>query len=265
MRASKLVPALFVVATVFTAFTVAGCGTDEGHGGGGMQDMSVAVGPSPDMVFLKPPMMCSMTDNLGDGMACTNGNMCPTGQRAVLFGGSCKCFTTCDTNNQATCPCDRFCDSLTVPDGGSAGGACLPANTPGERCFKNANGVPYGNGICQQGTACVRSDQAGTFRYCMYLCPGGQNSSCPMQTQCEPLIDPVTGNHISDVCALQHAPTAKMLGDACSTATDSCVLGALCDGTTCKTQCDGPMASCPSGTTCTAVTDGSRTYGYVCK
>jgi hypothetical protein len=254
MRASAILLA--------SALGLCGCGqpTQE-HGGGGPPDLSIPpVVTPPDM--LAPPTKCSPTDNLGDSQACGTNPLCPSGQAAVNIKGACKCFVTCDAAHQATCPCDRFCTMLTspAPDGGAAGAACLPANGPGERCFTDANGNPYGNGICQQGTACIRTDAAGMFRYCDYLC-FGSNSQCPQQTAC----DPVFGSMPFNVCDVQHAPTPKALGAACTIGTDVCALGAVCDGTTCKPECDGPKGpACASGT-CTAVTDGARIVAYVCK
>jgi hypothetical protein len=239
---------------------VSGCGApDQGHGGGS-NDMSVAVMAMPD--FSLAPTKCSPTDTLNDGATCGASNTCPSGQQAVIIGGTCKCFTGCDPTQPTTCPCDRACSMLSFPDGGSGNGACLPANGPGERCFTNASGVPYGHGFCQQGYDCTPIDQAKMFRYCLYQC-SGSSGVCPQQTECD-----VLQGLNAYVCNPIHDTMSKALGAACTPATDSCVFGALCDPTsmTCKTQCDGPNATCASGTTCQAVTDPAmRIAGYVCK
>jgi hypothetical protein len=137
---------------------------------------------------------------------------------------------------------------------GVVGGACLAANGPGERCGetgvtdKNADG-------CAQGLLCINADDPGMFRYCNYDCTG--NLPCPIQTACLQLTGVPTMACVYDSIAGGVAP-----GAACKP-NDSCQTGYLCDGT-CKPQCDRAGATCASGT-CTAITDGSRTVGYVCK
>jgi hypothetical protein len=257
MRASAIVLA--------SALGLVGCGDTQEHGGGVQQDMSVPNmgGTVPDMA--KPAAKCNPMDTLGDGKPCGANAACPGGQTPVTIKGACVCLTNCDPSHQAQCPCDRFCSTVgaIVPDGGTLGGACLPANGPGERCGNDPAGNPYGNGICEQGTACFSSDTGGlsqgTQRYCFYIC-FGQNSTCPQQTAC----DTQMGSMPFNACDIQHQPMGKALGAACTIGTDVCALGGVCDGTTCKPQCDGPKGTCASGT-CTAVNDGMRIVGYVCK
>jgi hypothetical protein len=161
----------------------------------------------------------------------------------------------------ALCPCDRFCSTANVitPDGGMPSAACLPANGAGERCGTDATGMPYGHGICAQGLGCFSYDAPGTTRYCNYIC-FGQNSMCPQQTAC----DIMMGTMPFYACDVQHIPNPKALGAACTLGTDVCASGAVCDGTTCKPQCDGPQGVCANGS-CTAVMDGMRIVAYVCK
>jgi hypothetical protein len=252
MRAS----AIFVAC----AIGLVGCGDTQEHGGG-VQDMSVpnmGGGSGPDMAKAVPK--CSATDNLGDGKPCGANAACPSGQTSVNVKGACVCYANCDIAHQAQCPCDRFCSlaGAIVPDGGTLGGACLPGNGPGERCGTDPGGNPFGHGICQQGTGCFASDTMGQQSYCVYIC-FGQNSMCPQQTAC----DIMQGSMPFYGCDVQHL-NGKALGAACTIGTDNCALGGICDGTTCKPQCDGPNATCASGT-CTAITDGMRIVGYACK
>lgn len=101
------------------------------------------------------------------------------------------------------------------------------------------------------------------FRYCNYKCKS--QTDCPAQTTCQPATDG-SGNPIGDVCAYVTGPNGNVpLGGTCKF-TDVCQQG-LCDGTTCKTQCDGPGAICTGGGTCTGVDDPmtGKVIGYVCK
>jgi hypothetical protein len=242
-----------IIAAICAGFAVAGCGSDDAqHGGGG--DMSV-----PDMTArdLLIPTACSPTDPMNDGSPCSAG--CPSGTIGVNLGGSCKCYTKCTTDPE--CSCNRLCDPVTLDDAG-AGAACLPGNTPGTRCGRDPGGAGFGNVFCGQLTTCVNADAAKMFRYCNYKC--GSQADCPAQTTCQPLYDS-TGNPIGNVCAYTSGPNGnKDLGQAC-TSSDVCKTGQLCDGT-CLPQCDGPGATCATGT-CTVVNDtaSGRTIGYVCK
>ncbi len=249
------------LALAFAAgLAVAGCGSDDAMHGA-VPDMAV-----PDLARatgdMTPPVACNPKDPMTDGTACPSTGPCPSGQTAVNFGGSCKCFQTCTTNPE--CSCNRLCDPLTLNDA-SAGAACLPGNSPGERCGRNPNGTPaFGVPFCGQLTACVNADQAQMFRYCSYRCTS--QTDCPAQTTCKPYF--TNGQPDGLVCAYNSGPNGnKNLGDAC-TAADVCKTGLLCAGT-CLPQCDGPGATCASGT-CTLVTDGGdmasgKIIGYVCK
>jgi hypothetical protein len=205
-----------------------------------------------------PPANCAPVDPMDDGQPCGTG--CPAGQRPVAaIDGACHCFHACDPAQPTACPCARRCATLNNADGGLAGGACVLANGPGQRCGLDPTGKPYGNGGCAQGTECVNEDAAGRYRYCAYDC--SRASDCPMYTACLALSS--SGAPLGMACALDSSDNGtRNIGDACS-AVDVCKPGALCDGT-CKPQCDGPSASCPSGT-CTALVDGTRTVGYLCK
>jgi hypothetical protein len=187
---------------------------------------------------------------MNDMMPCGTG--CPSGQ--VCFGSG-TCYLACDPNDQATCPCDRYCGALVGPDGGAAGGACFPANTEGERC-----GTTFGPGMggCAQSLFCVSA--AGTTNaYCSPVCT--QQSDCPAHTGCVAILNSMMMT-IGMACAYDYGPNGLAEGSKCG-ATDSCISNTLCDGT-CLPQCDGPGGTCASGT-CTAVTEGSATLGYVCK
>lgn len=241
-----------LVATIF-ALALVGCGDDTQHGGG-VQDMSVSMPAGGDMAT---PTQCNPNDNMGDGQACSAG--CPTGTMGVNVSGGCKCFTKCNTDPD--CACDRLCDPITVNDAG-AGGACLPGNTPGTRCGRDAQGNAFGSVFCGQLTLCVNSDQTFTTRYCNYKCT--TQADCPFQTVCEQYT--VNGQAAGNVCAyISGVNATKMLGDACDPHKDVCQAGQLCDGSNCRAQCDGPGATCAGGGTCTAVVDGTQTVGYVCK
>lgn len=242
---------IFCVLTI--ALALAGCGDDAQHGGGA-QDLSV-----PDMTArdFSVPLACSPTDPMNDGSSCAAG--CPSGTIGVNLNGSCKCYDTCTTDTQ--CSCNRLCDPVSFVDAG-AGAACLPGNDPGTRCGRDASGAPFGNVFCGQLAVCVNADQAQMFRYCNYKCVA--QPDCPAQTVCQTYTDS-QGNPLGNVCAYTSGPNGnKDLGQTC-TATDTCKTGQLCDGT-CLPQCDGPGATCATGT-CTVVNDtaSGKVIGYVCK
>jgi hypothetical protein len=245
-----------LIAALVAGFAVAGCGSDDAQHGGGA-DMAV-----PDMTArdLLIPTACSPTDPMNDGTACSAG--CPAGTSGVnLPSGACKCLSNCSTDPE--CSCNRYCATLSKPDAGVVGKACVPGNSPGERCGSDASGAPYGLRACGQLTVCVNADAAKMFRYCNYKCES--QADCPAQTTCQVLFDS-TGNPIGNVCAFNSGPNGnKDLGQPC-TLSDVCKTGQLCDGSNCLVQCDGPGATCVSGT-CTVVNDtaGGRIIGYVCK
>jgi hypothetical protein len=166
------------------------------------------------------------------------------------------CYLTCDPNNQATCPCDRFCGALQGPDGGAAGGGCFPANGEGERCD-----IQFDKGGCAQNLICARS-AGSTKAYCEPLCK--TQADCPAHTNCVQIVD-MNMKPVAMACAYDYGPTGKAIGSTCG-ATDACISDSLCDGT-CLPQCNGPgdTTTCTMGKTCTAVVEGTRTIGYVCK
>jgi len=240
-----------LVAALVAGIAVAGCGAGAHPGGGA--DLSV-----PDMSArdLMTPTSCSPTDPMNDGTSCAAPGGCPSGTIAVNLDGTCKCFTTCSTDPE--CSCNRLCDHLTLHDA-SAGAACLPGNDPGVRCGRDATtNAPFGNAVCRQLTTCVNADAANVFRYCNYKC--SSQADCPAQTTCQALTDG-SGN----VCAYNSGPNGnKDLGQTC-TNSDTCKAGQLCAGV-CALQCDGPGATCATGT-CTRVDDpaSGKVIGYVCK
>jgi hypothetical protein len=234
-----------------------GCGSDGANHGGGGPDLAVPDMAMPDLLT---PTACSATDPMSDGTACSGG--CPTGTVGVNLTSGCKCFATCTSNPE--CSCNRLCDTVTMPDAGVVGGACLPGNAPGQRCGRDpTSGSDFGNAFCGQLTACVNADAAKLFRYCSYKCT--TQSDCPAQTTCVPLMDAM-GNPLGDVCSYNPGPNGnKSLGQAC-TPSDVCQSGLLCDGT-CIPQCDGPGATCAAGGSCTRLDDPAtgKVVGYVCK
>lgn len=163
------------------------------------------------------------------------------------------CYLDCDPGNQASCPCDRFCAGLTDADGGVVGGVCIPGNGAGERCDTS-----FGKGGCAQALMCLTSNGAGAA-YCGALC--ATDTDCPAQTFCATITNG-SGATVGKACAYGYNAQGKAAGAACAS-TDVCVTGYLCDGT-CKAQCDGPGGTCLGGT-CTKLTDGAKTLGYVCK
>jgi hypothetical protein len=80
---------------------------------------------------------------------------------------------------------------------------------------------------------------------------------CPIQSACLQLNGVAT-----KACVIDSVMGGLAAGAACGP-TDACVTGYLCDGT-CKPQCDRAGAACPSGS-CTALSDGTGTVGYVCR
>jgi hypothetical protein len=196
------------------------------------------------------PTACNPVDSHADGQVCSTTEACPAGTIAVTLGGLCRCWQRCTIDFE--CACDRVCDALTTSDGGAAGGACLPGNFSGWRCGQDSStGALFGFGVCAQGLTCIDADS--THRYCAYVCTSA--ADCPAQTMCDPLSDGTSA------CA--YAAGTAAAGATCTANSNDCVDGQLCDGT-CKTQCDGPGATCASGT-CTALTDGNKFIGFVCK
>lgn len=195
------------------------------------------------------PTACNPVDTHSDGQACSSTMACPAGTIAVALGGACHCYQRCSIDFE--CACDRVCDALTSSDGGAAGGACLPGNAAGTRCGQDASGALIGEGLCAQGLTCIDAD--ATHRYCAYVCASA--ADCPAQTTCDALSDGTSA------CGL--AAGTATAGATCAAGSNDCVDGQLCDGT-CKPQCDGPGATCTSGT-CGPILDGDKTIGYVCK
>ncbi len=251
-RSSCVAPLLVVAALAAT-----GCGDSSPHpADGGAPGWADLAG-----VDLGPPGAC-LTNPMTDGQACSGA--CPQGTAAVGNPG-CNCWYACDPA-RPDCPCGRRCEALYVTGAGgdlvpTGGGACVPANGPGERCGRDGAGNPYGTGQCQQGTLCVNEDQAGANAYCMYEC--GAQRDCPVGTMCLPLQDGGTS-----VCAIDDSPMGKAAGTACSHG-DLCAVAAECDGTTCRPQCDGPndTTTCTGGGKCTALTDPAnmRTAAWICR
>jgi hypothetical protein len=233
-----------------------GCGSTRPVPGG--PDLASVMRDAGVSLDLAAPTACAPVDPMDDGQVCGTG--CAAGLVPVSSAGGCRCFHVCDPARPTACPCPRRCAALSSSDGGAAGGACLPANGPGERCGLDPAGMPYGAGGCAQGTTCVNEDAAGLYRYCVYDC--AQPTDCPKQTSCLELKDGA-GAVIGHACALNSSDNGnRSLGQPCSGA-DVCPAGALCD-TTCRPQCDAPSGACGAGS-CTALVDGSRTVGYVCK
>jgi hypothetical protein len=232
---------------------LAACGQSSGTPGA--QDLAVAVTPDLANNFdLMPPATCSTVDPMLDGQPCPMTG-CPANQIPVTTNGSCQCWQKCDPSAPTVCPCDRRCAELVRGDMGVVGGGCVPGNGPGERCGES--GVSGDNALgCAQGMVCVNADPAGMNRYCVYDCTG--NLSCPVQTSCLTL-----SSSTQMACAFDSITNGVAAGGACQP-NDQCAIGLLCADGTCKPQCDRPGATCASGS-CTALTDGTRTSGYVCK
>ena len=100
------------------------------------------------------------------------------------------------------------------------------------------------------------------FRYCNYKCLS--QADCPAQTNCQADLRFDGQSDRQRVRVQLGTERQQDLGQAC-TASDTCKTGQLCDGT-CLSQCDGPGATCATGT-CTIVNDtaSGKTIGYVCK
>ena len=203
----------------------------------------VDLAPPADLV---PPTACNPVDEHSDGVACSTTMACPPNTIAVARGGACHCYQRCTIDFD--CACDRVCDALTASDGGAAGGACLPGNGAGTRCGQDASGALIGNGLCAQGLTCIDAD--ATHRYCAYVCTSA--ADCPAQTTCDALSDN------TNACGFAAGTATRTCGSG------NCIDTELCDSGTCEPQCDGPGATCASGS-CTALTDGSKIIGYVCK
>jgi hypothetical protein len=228
------------------------CGTNSGAPA--VNDMAMSV--LPDLAVsldFTVPSMCAATDPMSDGQAC--GNACPAGTIAVGSAADCKCWQVCDPETPVQCPCDRRCAPLTRGDMGVVGGACIVANGPGERCGESGGTGLNAEG-CAQSMLCVNADDAGMFRYCNLDCTNGE--ACPAQTTCTQL----TGVP-AKACIYDTAPNGVAAGGACG-AGMPCAENLLCESGTCKPQCDRAGATCAAGT-CTALTGGAQTVGYVCK
>jgi hypothetical protein len=238
---------------------VAGCSDPDP---GGNQDMSVPDGALGDgsMFDLSLSSACLPTDPMTDFTACPMTGACPAGQVAVNVGaGDCRCLYSCDPQNPKQCPCTRRCVTLVAGDAGVVGGGCFPANGPAERCGVDNMGMLFGRGTCAQTLTCA--GPASGAAYCLYDCL--VQSDCPAQTTCAPIRNQ-QGMQIGLACQFNSGAAGKPAGAACS-ATDACITGHVCD-TTCKPQCDGPSATCASGT-CQKLVDGTnnKTIAWVCK
>jgi hypothetical protein len=219
-----------------------------------MNDMTMVL--LPDLALnldMTAPTACNPVDPMSDGKACVM-NGCPAGQVAVSTGGGCVCWQSCEVDKPTQCPCDRRCAPLTRADMGVVGGACLLANEQGQRCG-DSGGPGLNPEGCAQSLLCVNADDNGMFRYCVQDCTAGQ--TCPLQTSCLQLNGVTTS-----ACAYDSANGGLPAGAACKPG-DSCQTGYLCD-TVCRPQCDRTGATCATGS-CTALTDGTTTVGYVCK
>jgi hypothetical protein len=240
-------------AALIAIATLAGCG----HKASPPPVADMAPHAGPDMTV---PPRCNPVDNIVDP-PCSKG--CPANTIGTVLFTTCLCYPTCRVDTQ--CPCDRLCDELLDSDGGVVGKTCLPGNSVGTRCGQDAATHKFfGSGFCAQGMQCIAADTAKLFRYCMPEC--NTQADCPAQTTCLPTFDG-SGNATGNVCAyVSNDKGNKNLGQACTVGVDVCKTGQLCDGV-CRPQCDGPGASCASGT-CTAVVDpthGDAIVGYVCK
>jgi hypothetical protein len=247
-----------------------GCGDNgtAGDGGGGNKDLSANTdggGSNPDLHFTGDggPNGCNPVDPMGDGQDCATAN-CPSGEVGVNQpGGGCKCFYKCNTATPQDCSCNRFCATLTDSDGGAAGGACLPANGPGERCGASG-GVPFGTGVCAQGLTCAGA--AAGAAYCLYNC-GGQGD-CPKQTQCTQISN-AGGMVIGMACVyISASANAKANGAACNETSDHCMPGYICGLATCDQQCNSSTdtTSCTTGS-CKVLRDivKSQVIAYTCQ
>jgi len=206
------------------------------------------------------PGACNPIDPKTDGPDCSK-EACPSGTIGVGLNGGCTCLLACTPGADTECPCDRRCITLTSGDMGVVGGACLAGNGAGERCGTDTSGMPFGHGLCAQNLTCA-GDASGNA-YCLWNC-GGQ-SDCPVQTSCSPITNQ-NQMVVGMACTYNAGASGVASGSACDPAGQACITANLCD-TTCKPQCDGPGASCASGT-CTALTDaakGGKLIGYVCK
>lgn len=239
--------ALFATALLFSA-----CG-DEGNNG--VMDMSMTLpdGAVDAGADLASASACNPTDPMTDGQECDN-TACPAGSIGVIEGTSCKCRYACDPANQSVCPCNRRCVELFAGDAGSIGAGCLFGLGAGERC---------GAGVekpCAQRLTCA-GPAAGTPN-CLHECEG--QTDCPQQTVCAEIRDQ-NMNVIGKACQYISGEFGQPAGANCQP-TDACTTGHLCEGGTCKPQCDGPGATCAVGT-CQAFVDTAtnKTVGYVCK
>jgi hypothetical protein len=239
---------------------VIGCGGGDNSPPGGSPDLSAVAQPDlstggpagPDLKTAGAG--CSMTPQTGDGQDCKTAN-CPAGTIGVnQQGGGCKCFFSCNPNNQPDCSCDRRCIPLTDNDGGAVGGACLPGNGPGVRCGTGGNGLP-----CAQALTCAGA--SGGNAYCLFDCTG--QDDCPAQTQCVGIANQA-GMTIGLACTYKSAAGGIATGTACQPS-DVCTTGDLCNAT-CQMQCDGPGGTCASGT-CKVVNDTTKNkvIGYTCQ
>jgi hypothetical protein len=205
---------------------------------------------------------CSPTDPMTDQQDCTASTaVCSTSTVPVILpGGACRCLYKCDPAAPTTCPCSRRCLTLTAGDAGVIGGGCYPANGPAERCGANMAGMPFGKGTCAQNLSCAGRSNGPAF--CLYQC--NSTADCPRQTQCAPITNGM-GMMIGLACQYLYGAAGKAPGEACQP-TDACQENHVCDGT-CKPQCDGPGATCASGT-CTALTDqdkGNKVIAWICR
>lgn len=250
------------------ALLLAACGSSSNNtADGGHHDAAVQVDSSSPPDLAQPgdgsaPSACSPTDPMTDGQDCGK-SACPSGTIAVAAGTGCKCLSTCTPGEDTECPCDRRCITLTSGDMGVVGGACLVGNGPGERCGADTQGKPIGNGVCAQGLTCAGASSGNA--YCLWNC-NQSATECPIETACVTITNQAQMT-VGMACTYTAQAGGAATGMTCNPASLVCATGNLCDGTTCRVQCDGPGATCQGGT-CTALTDPQKSgeiYGYVCK
>ncbi|MFI5288543.1 MAG: hypothetical protein ACHQ17_02790 [Polyangia bacterium] len=253
------------LACLSLAIFLGGCGSsNQTTVDGGGRDSAVQVdGAVPDFAIVgdgSAPGACNPIDPKSDGQDCSKA-ACPSGTIGVSLGGGCTCLLSCTPGADTECPCDRRCITLTAGDMGVVGGACLVGNGAGERCGADASNMPFGHGLCAQNLTCA-GDASGKA-YCLWNC--GAQADCPVQTSCFQITNQQQ-MVVGMACTYNAGASGVASGSACTPAGQACITDNLCD-TTCKPQCDGPGATCASGT-CTALTDaakGQKLIGYVCK
>ncbi len=258
-----------------------------------MEDASVPDGTAPDTSTpdtstpppdTSVPTGCAGPADCNDGIGCTD-DLCEAGTcRNVPNDGLCEMGMSCELGVGCTgMACDESPCRLLAPQCGcSAGQACYPNGGTSRACM--AAGTAVEGSACSALNDCAPSlvcagvgvaaclktcetdaDCAGTTNLCVLGFEDGITTLCT--GTCDPIAQ--TGCPSGAMCRVYQEDSGLrrgftscwgpagtgIQGTAC-TDHDQCAPGYICGGAVCNKWCrEGFAGDCPTGTTCTGLTD----------